>query len=137
MKGRPNRVIIDTNLWVSFLLTKNVSKFDMIIADNQLMLVFSEELLDEFLQVVNRDKFRKYFDDGDIEALLLKIKTRAVFVKIVSEITSCIDPKDNFLLSLAIDANATHLITGDKDLLMLQSIGDTRILTITEYFSIL
>jgi predicted nucleic acid-binding protein len=39
------------------------------------------------------------------------------------------------LPALAIDAQATHLITGDKDLLILKKIGVTGILTITEYLS--
>ena len=47
----------------------------------------------------------------------------------------CRDPKDNFLLALAQDGKATHLITGDKDLLIIQKIGITKILTIAEYLS--
>jgi predicted nucleic acid-binding protein len=36
-------------------------------------------------------------------------------------------------LSLAVDGQATHLITGDKDLLVLEKFGDTQILSIGEY----
>ena len=41
--------------------------------------------------------------------------------------------KDNFLLSLALDGFATHLLTGDKDLLILKNFGQTKIQKITEY----
>ena len=43
------------------------------------------------------------------------------------------DPKDNFLLAFAKDGNATHLITGDKELLSLKKFGKTRIVTIGNY----
>lgn len=135
MPNRKNKVIIDTNLWISFLLTKDLSKFDTIIADKKLILVFSEELVEEFLEVTQRSKFRKYFAVDDIEDLLLKIRNRATFINVKSNIIACRDPKDNFLLSLAVDGQATHLITGDKDLLVLGKFAQTKILTIHEYLA--
>ena len=68
-----------------------------------------------------------------MESLLLKLKSRAIFIDVKSEIKKCSDPKDNFLLSLSLDGNATHLLTGDKDLLILKRFGQTKILKITEY----
>lgn len=133
MPGRKNRVIIDTNLWISFLLTKDLSKFDSILAENEITLIFSQELVDEIVEVTQRSKFRKYFELDDVESLLLKIRARANFIEVTSDINACRDPKDNFLLSLSIDGNATHLLTGDKDLLILKKFGKTKILTITEY----
>jgi uncharacterized protein len=135
MRNQKDRVIIDTNLWISFLLTKDLSKFDTIIADLEIILVFSRELIDEIVEVTQRSKFRKYFALDDIESLLLKIRARAIFVNVTSPTTACRDPKDNFLLSLAVDSKATHLITGDKDLLILEKFGRTKILTITEYLA--
>jgi putative PIN family toxin of toxin-antitoxin system len=104
-----------------------------IIAGSKLSLVFSQELVDEFVEVTQRNKFRKYFDLEDVENLLIKIKNRAIFIKVTSKVTECRDVKDNFLLALAIDGKATHPITGDKDLLVLQKYGDTKILTVSEY----
>jgi uncharacterized protein len=128
-------VIIDTNLWISFLLTKDFSKLDAMFADDQLTLVFSEELMEEFLEVTQRVKFKKCFSRTDVDFLLRKLADKAIFVQTISVIEKCKDPKDNFLLALAIDANATHLLTGDKDLLVLRKIGKTKIITISEYLS--
>ena len=133
MRNQKDRVIIDTNLWIGFLLTKDFTKFDTIIADKKLILLFSQELIDEIVEVTQRSKFRKYFPLDDIEKLLLKIRNRADFIKIKSTVTDCRDPKDDFLLSLSVDGKATHLITGDKDLLVLKVYGETKILTITAY----
>ena len=44
----------------------------------------------------------------------------------------CRDEKDNFLLNLSVDGKADYLVTGDKDLLVLEMINKTRILTYRE-----
>ena len=133
MQKPKNRVIIDTNLWVSYLLTNNLSALDSLITDKKLTLIFSLELLEEFVEVARRAKFRKYFSLYEVERLLLTIRKIATFVVVTSEVSLCRDAKDNFLLALAVDANATHLITGDKDLLILKEHENTRILTLTDY----
>jgi putative PIN family toxin of toxin-antitoxin system len=51
MRNQKSRVIIDTNLWISFLLTKEFTKFDTIIADKKVILLFSQELIDEIVEV--------------------------------------------------------------------------------------
>jgi len=135
MPGQRDRVIIDTDLWISFLLTKALSKFDSIIADNEIKLIFSQELVDEIVEVTQRNKFRRYFELDNVESLMVKIRARAILIEVISEINACRDPKDNFLLSLSVDGNATHLLTGDKDLLILQKFGNTKILSITEYLA--
>jgi uncharacterized protein len=54
----------------------------------------------------------------------------------VSTVTElCRDPKDNFLLSLAVDGKANFLLTGDTDLLVLGKLGATEIMTYREFLS--
>jgi putative PIN family toxin of toxin-antitoxin system len=128
------RVIIDTNLWISFLLTNNLKKIDSLISNNEITLIFSQELIDEFIDVATRPKFKKYFALSDLERLLIKIKDKAEFVEVATIIDLCRDEKDNFLLALSIDGKATHLITGDKDLLSINKIDKTIIVTVSEFF---
>lgn len=132
MPKKKDRIILDTNLWISFLLTRNLEKLDKIIKDKLLILLFSQDLLNEFIEVAQRPKFRKYFPLNDLE-LLRHIKDKAEFINITSNISICRDAKDNFLLSLAKDGNATHLVTGDKDLLEIKLFGKTKIITISDY----
>jgi uncharacterized protein len=135
MLKKKDRIIIDTNLWISFLLTKDFSKFDSIIANNEIILILGAELIEEIIEVTQRIKFRKYFNLKEVELLMLRIKTRAVFISVSSTTNKCRDPKDNFLLSLSLDGKATHLLTGDKDLLTLKTFGKTKIMKITEYLN--
>jgi len=130
-----DRVIIDTNLWISFLITKDHSKLDKILSDKLATLLYSQELIDEFIEVAQRPKFRRYFGADDLQALLLAMSDRAIFIDVSSTVTVCRDEKDNFLLALAKDGKASHLITGDKDLLVLKRFGKTKILSITEYLT--
>ena len=133
---KKHRIIVDTNLWVSFLLTKDLAKLDLLFSSNKLTLLFSQELLDEFVVVAQRPKFKKYFSLADLEDLLLQINTKAEFIAVTSTVAVCRDAKDNFLLSLAVDGKATHLLTGDKDLLILGQQTRTSILTIAEYLAV-
>jgi uncharacterized protein len=134
MQNLKSRIILDTNLWVSFLISKDFSKLDEIIFSKKSILIFSQELLEEFLEVVKRPKFRRYFAQTDIEELLETIDEYGEFIVVKSRIEICRDAKDNFLLSLAVDGKADFLLTGDQDLLMIEKIGNTNIKTISSFF---
>ncbi len=136
MKSKAKRVILDTNLWISFLTSKDHSKLDDIIFSKKCILVFSQELLDEFLEVVRRAKFRRFFSASDIEEILETIDEYADFVDVDSDVNVCRDTKDNFLLSLAIDGKADFLLTGDQDLLALNPFQKTKIITITDFLTL-
>jgi len=54
-------------------------------------------------------------------------------VKVKSEIKICRDQKDNFLLNLSVDSKADYLVSGDQDLLILEIIDNTKILTFSDF----
>jgi putative PIN family toxin of toxin-antitoxin system len=130
-----HRLVVDTNLWISFLLGSGTRKWDTALFSDTVILLFSQELVEEFVAVAHRPKFRRYFELADLEALMLVLQRRAEFVDVHSDVSICRDSKDNFLLSLCKDGRATHLITGDQDLLALSKFGRTKILTIKAYLS--
>lgn len=136
MPKRRYRIIIDTNLWISFLLSKNTRGLDQFFADSSLILLFSKELLDEFIEVTGRPKLKKYFNKVDLQNLLVQIDLHAEFINVSSNVELCRDPKDNFLISLALDGNANFLLTGDNDLLVLKKVGKTQIITITQFLEL-
>jgi len=68
------------------------------------------------------------------------METFDAFIDIVavkSNVEICRDPKDNFLLELAKDGKATYLLTGDNDLLDIQTFGRTKILTLTHFLHLM
>jgi uncharacterized protein len=129
---KSKKVILDTNLWISFLISRDYSFLDHYIESNKLKLVFSTELLREFITVAQRPKFKKYFTKHDLEKIIGIIDRYGLVVEVKSKTDKCRDYKDNFLLDLAVDSNADYLVTGDNDLLEIKSIEKTRILTIKE-----
>ena len=135
MPGQKNRIILDSNIWISFLITNQFSNLDSLIFSNDVILLYSYDLIDEFIEVTNRPKFKKYFRVEAIEGVLDYIKNIGILVDIITKVYACRDQKDNFLLSLVIDGKATHLITGDKDLLVLKEFGGTKILPIADYLA--
>jgi uncharacterized protein len=133
--GKKDRIIIDTNLWVSFLLTKQFSFLDDLFENREFQLIFSQELLSEFMEVINRPKLRKYFSEENLESILETIEQYADFIIVTSVFNVCRDEKDNFLLSLAKDGSANYLLTGDQDLLIIKQFEETEILTVAEFKS--
>lgn len=126
------KVILDTNLWISFLISKDFSFLDTFIDKGRIKLIFQEELFSEFISVSERPKFQKYFSRKDIKHLTKIINKHGLLVKVTTDVNKCRDFKDNFLLNLAIDSKADYIVTGDNDLLVLKKIGKTTILTIKE-----
>ena len=134
MPGKPTRIVLDTNLWISFLIKTDYSSLTSLILSGRVVLVFSAELMSEFIEVTQRPKFKKYFSETNIIALTDTIDAYAEFIEITSNVTLCRDAKDNFLLSLAIDGEVDYLLTGDADLLELDPQGKTKIITISNFF---
>lgn len=67
-----DRIIIDTNLWLHFLIAKDYSGLDRILSDRFVTLLYSQHLIDEFIEVAQRSKFKKYFTARDLQELLLQ-----------------------------------------------------------------
>ena len=133
MQKNPSRLVIDTNLWVIYLFSNVSLPLDKLIQNDQVTILFSNALFDELMEVLNKPKFIKYFGRGEILILEILILKRVVFIDVTTQIAICRDPKDDFLLSLAIDGAATHLITGDKDLLQIKSFNDIKIIKVSDY----
>jgi predicted nucleic acid-binding protein len=57
-------------------------------------------------------------------------------VDVKTQITACRDPKDDKFLSLAVSGAATHIITGDRDLLTFDPLQGIRILTPQDFLAL-
>jgi len=53
--------------------------------------------MDEFIEVAQRPKFRRFFNPSDLRTLLLAMSGKAIFVEVSSSVEICRDEKDNFL----------------------------------------
>lgn len=132
------KIIIDTNLWISFMLGHKIATMRTLLTHTAVEIYVCRELLDEIQDVSSREKIRKYIHSEDVNDTLKLIHLYGKYVAIQTRSQSSIrDPKDLYLLSLADTIKANYIVTGDKDLLVLEKHNRTRIISITEFMKLL
>lgn len=127
------RLVVDHNVWVSYLLTRSFAGLDAVLDREQVHILFTEYLLDDLASVLMRPKSAKHLDEADVEAMFLRIRDHGICIKARSDVRLCRDPDDDHLLALSKDGRADILITGDEDLLVLKTFGRTRIQSPAEF----
>jgi len=116
--SKPGRVVLDTNIWVSYIIGGQLDEIAHLILDNNIQVYSCRELEEELKDVLKRDKFKSLlqFEPGVyvdfIRNLTLPVSINRIF-------NECPDEKDNYLFDLAIQSESAYLITGDKLLLRL------------------
>jgi len=133
MKNKTVKVIFDTNVWISFLIGKRLSKIKQYISGGQILIVTTEQLLSEIKIVTNREKLKKYFPKENVKELIDLLETIAEKVEIKPTHFINRDPKDNFLLDLIDYSKADYLVTGDNDLLEHNPFKTAKILNPSEF----
>jgi uncharacterized protein len=127
--------IFDTNCLISaHLLPASVNREAFNKAMKTGMLVYSEETMAEWVEVFTRSKFDKYISLEDRLNVIAVFETRAQLINITEQIIACRDPKDDKFLSLAVTAHASCIVTGDKDLLVLNPFQSIPIVTPAAFF---
>ncbi|MDR2622398.1 MAG: putative toxin-antitoxin system toxin component, PIN family [Dysgonamonadaceae bacterium] len=130
-------VIIDTNLWISFLIGKRLSVLKSLLTNPDLTIFVCGKLLEEIQYISSKQKIRKYVGNDDIRDTLVLIDRFCKFVVIQQDAISPVrDIEDLYLLSLADTVRADYIITGDKDLLILHTHNQTKIVTYNDFAEI-
>jgi putative PIN family toxin of toxin-antitoxin system len=132
------RCVFDTNVLVSSLLSpksKPRSAFDRALTAGNILLC--QSVFSELRGVLGRQHLRHYFDDEEVELFLDALIEDACWIEVSTEISACRDPKDDKFLSLAVSGGATHIVTGDKDLLVLDPFQGIRIVTPHNFLDLL
>lgn len=118
------RVVLDTNLLVSYLLTqgKTISRIIDYWEQGDIIVLVSPLIVEELAEVIVRPRLSQHMK-ADPEALINLIATEAEYTsgELALPGTSR-DPKDDKFLACAVEGKADYLVTGDADLLNLGSI---------------
>ncbi len=124
------RVVLGTNVLVSGILFEggNEAKILQLVANGDIEVFISPDILAEFLDVLSRPKFRLTEEEVSTAfSFLLAIAKLAIPLRPVR--AQLRDPDDLKLLACAAEAKATHIVTGDKDLLTISKSNRATILT--------
>lgn len=127
------RFVFDTNALISAaLLKRSVTRLAYEKAISEGTLLVSAETIEEINEVLRRPQFEKYVTEAERLEFLSRLFGEVEWVKVDEldeHIDACRDPDDNKFLELAVNGKAERIITGDKDLLVLNPFRGIAILT--------
>jgi len=129
-RQHPQRVVVDVNILISFLIGKRLGGFLSLLREGEFVLLVSSPLLAELVDVAARPKFRKHFPVEFAHQLAMTLTEAGELVDAatISATPLSRDPKDDYLLMMAAKGKADVLVTGDKDLLVMERYKDTAIM---------
>jgi putative PIN family toxin of toxin-antitoxin system len=113
-------VVVDTNVLVRGVLSATGGSALVLeaIKRQQCILITSRQHLSELYDVLGRPRItRKYgVTDKERQRLVGRLYASAILVAPTDTLSLCRDPKDDYLLELALLGQTTHLVTEDDDL---------------------
>jgi putative PIN family toxin of toxin-antitoxin system len=128
------RALLDANIFISYLLNPNrpgaLRNIVHAAVRGDYTLLLPEALLDEFVSKIPEKPFLyKRITPEELSAFVTALsQVGEVIEEITEEIPAVTrDPKDDYLLAYAVVGEADYLVTGDKDLLVLQRAGAVKV----------
>ena len=131
------KLVIDINVLVSGSLWKgNPSRLVDALLDGSATLCASAPVMAEFEEVIQREKFQKRLEQRgkNTREIISRFRATALIVEApaISVPSGLRDPEDIHVLACARGACADAIVTGDKDLLTMETFEGIPILTVRE-----
>ncbi len=131
-----NRFVFDTNVLVSAFILKsktNAFAFDKALDTGDIISTAFINM--EITDVFSRQKFDKYVSLEKRLQLLDSLQIQLLLwpSNLINPLRACRDPKDNMYLELAVSCRASCIVTGDKDLLVLNPFRNIPVITPSEF----
>jgi len=130
------RIAFDTNIWISFTIGKRLETLRDVLLCEKFQIYICPQIIEEYLLVTMRPEIRKFITLKRISDTIELIETFAENQPVKSKIILSRDPDDNFLLAFSKDNKLGYLITGDKDLLVIGSFHNTRIISYSMFYDL-
>ena len=114
---RKDRFVLDSNIWISYLITQTEQRLVDIINNNDLIIFSCEELFEELNRVLNYSHLKKF--NVNIKYALKIVKSITVFYSITYPLKRYIpnDEADDYLIALTLQTNSGFVVSGDKHIL--------------------
>lgn len=107
--------VIDTNVLVSSMLTKNkkaaTARLVNALIDDKFRPVYNNDIIDEYSEVLSRKEFS--FDMVAIEEVIGIIRSNGVYAERTPANEPVIDPKDIVFYEVALSKEGAYLVTGN------------------------
>lgn len=131
-------LVIDTNVLISAMISPNSIIHEAISkALKYYIICHSQQTLDEFIEVAQREKFLRFFKKlSERENFINAVISSSKIIEVTHVVTECKDPKDNMFLELALSCHAEYLVTGDKkDLIAMNPFRKIKIITARQFLA--
>ena len=132
------RVVLDSSVVISAaLLPRSLPRQAFDLAIRHCRVLMSEATLAELDEVLRRPKFAKYITEEERLEFLAAFLKEAEVVNVTEVVRACRDPRDDKFLELAAGGLATHIVTGDADLLALHPFRDIAVTTPRDFIALI
>lgn len=110
------RIVLDTNILVSALLTPNGPPGRLLAAVKRgdVTLVTSDVQIDELRNVLGRDRLSACIRPREAAALLDNLSAVGVVATDLPDVDASPDPDDDLILAAAVAGHADLIVSGDK-----------------------
>ena len=125
-------IVIDTNILVSAVFFGGFpGRIVKAVTEGKLDTFVSNLISEEYREIVEgfKEKNSGKFNENLFENFLKTAKS----VKPRKKIQICRDPDDDKFIECAVCAKALYIVSGDKDLLVLERYGDVEIITAKDF----
>jgi len=136
MLNPSKRVIFDANIWISFAIGKRLNELRMALTHPKVEVFVCQKLLWEVKVTTQKPKLLKYISPVR-HKMLLELMQACQCVNITEQISISRDPNDDYLMDLAVTANADFLVTGDNDLLILKNYQNVNIISFASFMAVI
>ena len=126
------RIVVDTNVLISGIFFGGFpGKILRASVEGRIRACASMEILNEYQEIIREMVRRK---QGNIDVSILNPLIRSMeIIEPASKIEICRDPDDDKFINCARDAQAMYIVSGDKDLLVIQQFENISIVTAKEF----
>ena len=127
------RIVIDTNVLVSGVFFGGFPrKILSSVVSQKITACATAEIINEYEEIVQEMIERK---QGHINrAILTPLINAMEIIEPITHVEICRDPDDNKFLGCAKDSQALYIVSGDRDLLVVEEYENIQIMTAKEFF---
>jgi len=131
------KLVIDTNVFISSLIQRSYPYLitTELFSNKEIHLCISDEVFEEYYDVLNREKFERFADFiTKSQTLLTNISRKATKYSPSFKVDLIKDAKDNKFLELSETCKADFLITGNTNDFTMKEYKGTLIVTPKQYW---
>jgi putative PIN family toxin of toxin-antitoxin system len=134
--SKPDKIVLDTNVYVSLILYQKVDVLVDLAGKYDLTFFSCPELITELTSTLNKPEIKKSLKLA-AEYYVDFVKDLTTNVSIDKRFDRAFDPDDNFLFDLAYTTKCKHIVTRERALLNMKHVGAIQVISLAGLLNLL